>query len=45
MSCERAAKRRERGKPLVILDLNATFMQTPGSGSDPWVNMIGSFKN
>ena len=30
-SCE--AARRE--KPLVTLDLNLTFMQTPGSGSDP----------
>ena len=30
-SCE--AARRE--KPLVTLDFNLTFMQTPGSGSDP----------
>ena len=29
----REAARRE--KPLVTLDLNLTFMQTPGSGSDP----------
>ena len=28
------AKRREREKPLVTLDLNLIFMQTPGSGSD-----------
>ena len=25
----------EKEKPLVTLDLNLTFMQTPGSGSDP----------
>ena len=31
---ERGAKRRER-KALLTLDLNLTFMQTPGSGSDP----------
>ena len=31
---QRGAKRRER-KALVTLDLNLTFMQTPGSGSDP----------
>ena len=29
----RTVTRRE--KPLVTLDLNFTFMQTPGSGSDP----------
>ena len=34
---ERAAKSRsgEKEKPLVSLDLNLTFMQTPGSRSDP----------
>ena len=29
------AKRPEREKPQATLDLNLTFMQTPGSGSDP----------
>jgi len=35
---ERAAREPpsgEKEKPLVTLDLNLTFMQTPGSGSDP----------
>ena len=39
LSCERATKMSSeaarREKPLVTLDLNLTFMQTPGSGSDP----------
>ena len=39
LSGEKATKRREREKPLVTLDLNLTFMQLPGSGSDPqaWI--------
>ena len=36
------AKREEREKPLVTLDLNLTFTQTPGSGSDLQAR-IGSF--
>ena len=40
-SRERAAKSRsgEKEKPLVSLDLNLTFMQTPGSRSDPRVRI------
>ena len=33
LKTSREAARRE--KPLVTLDLNLTFMQMPGSGSDP----------
>ena len=32
---KRVAKRREREKSLLTLDVNLTFIQTPGSGSDP----------
>ena len=31
----REARSGESEKPLVTLDLNRTFMQTPGTGSDP----------
>ena len=35
-SGEHESRSGEKEKPLVTLDLNLTFMQTPGSGSDPW---------
>ena len=34
-SGEHESRSGEKEKPLVTLDLNLTFMQTPGSGSDP----------
>ena len=34
-SGEHESRNEEKEKPLVTLDLNLTFMQTPGSGSDP----------
>ena len=34
-SGEHESRSGENEKPLVTLDLNLTFMQTPGSGSDP----------
>ena len=34
-SREHESRSGEKEKPLVTLDLNLTFMQTPGSGSDP----------
>ena len=34
-SGEHESRSGEKEKPLVTLDLNVTFMQTPGSGSDP----------
>ena len=53
-SGEHESRRSEKEKPLVTLDLNLTFMKTPGSGSDPrariglfiqntQINMIGPF--
>ena len=40
-----ARERRTEKKPLVTLDLNLTFMQTPGSGSDPGVGLVDIFTN
>ena len=34
-SGEHESRSGKKEKPLVALDLNLTFMQTPGSGSDP----------
>ena len=34
-SSDHESRSGEKEKPLVTLDLNLTFMQTPGSGSDP----------
>ena len=34
-SSEHESRSGEKEKPLVTLDLNLTFMQKPGSGSDP----------